>query len=613
MTAKVFISYRRDDSKYQARMIHEAFCRVVPRDQVFMDVDTILPGANFRQVIQSWVNQCDVLLALIGPGWVDAGDPKTDRRRLDDPGDFVRVEIREALVRGISVVPVLLDGTPMPDVGLLPDDLKDLVDRQAEIVEYRAFDTDVARLIRKLGLAAPDPQQDAKGLPPSSAKWSGTQAERYQQGILLRRETPCERHAGLGPRDPASDPAKILAAGDRARMPELVRLRQQRMLTSPFAFLRGATAVMVQDLKNEPSAGIAVQACGDCQLMNFGAFSTPDGMTYFDINDFDETLPGVDFTVDLKRLAASVAVAALATELPAKRARAVAATTVAAYRLRMGTLAKLSPLEIWHSKIDLVQEISQFEDRKLRKKLKAVVKKAANTAEQDDNVPQMAGDKIADKPPLIYHPSPTIDTQQRFDPNEVFASYKKSLPSDSLRVFEQYTLRDTALKVTGVAGVGTFCTINLFTSRDGAPLFLQLKEARTSVLECLGRKFDRHPGQRVADGQRLLQATGDIFLGWADDAVSGRHFYVRQLRHRRLGPLGELLKKNAFEDYARLCAKALACAHARSADPAVITGYMGEDDSFDDALASFAMAYAARTQEDWKAACRGTAEPAKRR
>jgi hypothetical protein len=273
-------------------------------------------------------------------------------------------------------------------------------------------------------------------------------------------------------------------------------------------------------------------------------------------------------------------------------------------------LAKLSPLEIWHSKIDLVQEISQFEDRKLRKKLKAVVKKAA---EQDDDIPQMAGDRIADKPPLIYHPDPTIDTQQRFDAKEVFASYKKSLPSDSLWVFEQYTLRDTALKVTGVAGVGTFCTVNLFTSRDGAPLFLQLKEARTSVLECLGPKFDGHPGQRIADGQRLLQATGDVFLGWADDAASGRHFYIRQLRNRRLGPLGKLLEKNAFEDYAKLCAKALACAHARSADPAVITGYMGEDDTFDEALASFAMAYAARTQEDWKAARRGTAEPAKRR
>jgi uncharacterized protein (DUF2252 family) len=613
MTAKVFISYRRDDSKYQARMIHAAFCQVIPRHHVFMDVDTIMPGANFRQIIQGWVNQCEVLLALIGPGWVDAGEPKANRRRLDNPSDFVRVEIREALTRGISVVPVLLDGTPMPNIDQLPNDLKELVDRQAEFVEYRTFDSDVAQLIRKLGLAAPDPQEDAKGLLSKGAKWSGAQAERYQQGVLLRREIPRERHADLGPRDPV----KILAVGDRTRMPELVPVRYQRMLTSPFSFLRGAAAVMAQDLKNEPSAGIAVQACGDCQLMNFGAFSTPEGMIYFDINSFDETLPGVDFTVDLKRLAASVAVAALATKVPTKRVRAAAATTVAAYRRRMGALAKLSPLEIWHSKIDLVEEISQFEDRKLRKRFNAVVKKAAKTAEHDDNVLQIVGGtRIADKPPLIYHPEPTVDTRQRFDANEIFASYKKSLPSDSRRIFEQYTLRDTAFKVTGVASVGTFCTVNLFTSRDGAPLVLQLSEARTSVLECLGPKFDGHPGQRVADGQRILQATGDIFLGWADEPVSGRHFYVRQLKNHWLGSLPEFAN-NVFEDYGQLCAKALACAHARSADPAVIAGYVGEDDAFDDALASFAMVYAARTQEDYdwlvKAARRGTAEPAKRR
>jgi len=164
--------------------------------------------------------------------------------------------------------------------------------------------------------------------------------------------------------------------------------------------------------------------------------------------------------------------------------------------------------------------------------------------------------------------------------------------------------------------VATFCTINLFTSRDGGPLFLQIKEAGTSVLACLGPEFDGPPGQRVADGQRILQATGDIFLGWADDAVSGRHFYVRQLRNRRLGSLGEVIEENAFEDYARLCANALACAHARSADPAVIAGYMGEDDAFDDSLSSFAMVYAARTQEDYnwlsKTTSHARAKPAKR-
>jgi TIR domain len=152
MATKVFISYRRDDSKYQARMIHVAFCQVLPRDHVFMDVDTILPGANFPKILKDWVNQCEVLLALIGPGWIDASDPKTKGRRLDNPSDFVRIEIGEALARDIPVVPVLIDGAPLPDIGLLPDDLKELVDRQAEFVEYRTFDADVERLIRKLRL-----------------------------------------------------------------------------------------------------------------------------------------------------------------------------------------------------------------------------------------------------------------------------------------------------------------------------------------------------------------------------------------------------------------------------------------------------------------------------
>jgi uncharacterized protein (DUF2252 family) len=607
MAAKVFISYRRDDSKYQARMIHAAFCRVIPSDHVFMDVDTIRPGENFRQVIQGWVNQCEVLLALIGPEWIDASDPKTKRRRLDNPSDFVRVEIGEALVRRIPVVPVLLDDTQMPDVSLLPDELKELVERQAEFVEYRTFDTDVERLIERLGFAAPSPphrtihgkanKSDARAKSPNEHGPRHNLAERYQQGIVLRRESPRKSHSDFGPRDPV----RILAAGDRARVPELVPVRYERMLTSPFAFFRGAAAVMAQDLKNEPSAGIAVQACGDCHLMNFGAFTTPEGRILFDINDFGETLPGVDFTVDLKRLAASVVLVALAEKLSTKRARAAAAATVAAYRLRMAALAKLSPLQIRQSRIDLVQEVSQFQDRKLRKRIKAVViKKGAKAAKRDANFPQIVegGARITDRPPVIYHLEPKVAARDHFAAEKVFASYKKSLPPDSLRVFEQYTLRDTAFMAVGVGSVGTFCVICLFTSKDGAPLLLLFKEAGTSVLECLGRKFEGHPGQRVADGQRILQATRDIFLGWADDAVSGRHFYVRHLKNR-LGLLSEIIKENALEEYARLCANVLACAHAHSADPAVIAGYMGEDDALDSALSSFAMVYAARTQGDY--------------
>src|SRR6478609_571628 len=219
-----------------------------------------------------------------------------------------------------------------------------------------------------------------------------TLAARYAQGVKLRKKVPRERHADLlGSAD--RDAVAILAAGDRTRIPKLIPVRYERMLTSPFAFLRGAAAVMAQDLRHQPSVGIAVQACGDCHLMNFGAFATPEENILFDINDFDETLPGVDFTVDVKRLAASVAVAALGSGAPKKQARAHAAATVRAYRSHMAALAKLSPLEIWHSRIDLEKEIDRIAHRGLRRKLAGVVAKARSEGlSKDDNFPHLVGE-----------------------------------------------------------------------------------------------------------------------------------------------------------------------------------------------------------------------------
>ena len=428
---------------------------------------------------------------------------------------------------------------------------------------------------------------------------TGTLAERYDWGVGLRQKNPRKKHADLlGPTD--RDPVAILARGDRTRVPELVPVRYERMLTSPFGFLRGAAAVMAEDLSHQPTAGIAVQACGDCHLMNFGAFATPEENILFDINDFDETLPGVDFTVDLKRLAASVAVAALAAKFSNKRARAIAAATVDAYRTRMRALAKLSPLEIWHSRIELWSEIKNIEDRALRRQLHAILTKADERLEQDDNFPHLVAGKqarIVDKPPLIYHF--TRDARHRVNAERMFASYQKRLPPERLCLFDRYSLSDIAFKAVGVGSVGTFCAIGLFTSGDGAPLFLQVKEAGKSVLECLGPKFDGHPGRRVVEGQHIMQAASDVFLGWTQDEASGRHFYVRQLKNRRLGSVSELVEENALVNYARLCGRTLARAHARSADPAVLAGYMGKSDAFDDALASFAMAYAVRTRKDY--------------
>jgi uncharacterized protein (DUF2252 family) len=444
---------------------------------------------------------------------------------------------------------------------------------------------------------------------------SGTLAERYEQGVSLRQRTPREKHANLlGPSD--RDPVAILAASDRTRIPELIPVRYERMLSGPFAFLRGAAAVMAQDLRHQPSVGIAVQACGDCHLMNFGAFATPEENILFDINDFDETLPGVDFTVDIKRLAASVAVAALAEQFSRKRARATAAATVEAYRTRMRALSKLSPVEIWHSRIELAREVKYIEDRSLRRKLHAILTKAGKRLEQDDNFPHLVTGRqarIANKPPLIYHLTQKGDAKHRINAERMLASYQTRLPPERLRLVELYAMKDIAFKAVGVGSVGTFCAIGLFTSGDGAPLFLQIKEAGKSVLECLGPKFNGHPGRRVVEGQHIMQAASDIFLGWSQDEASGRHFYVRELKNRRLGSISELIEEDALVNYAHLCGRTLARAHARSADPAVLAGYMGKSDAFDDALASFAMAYADRTQRDYDQLAKSKRGTAKRR
>jgi len=428
-----------------------------------------------------------------------------------------------------------------------------------------------------------------------------TSKQRYEYGVALRKRAPLEQHGELH-LPAARDAAAVLAATDRTRVPELVPIRYQRMLASPFAYLRGAAAVMADDLKHQVSAGIPVQACGDCHLMNFGAFPTPEENIIFDINDFDETMPGVDFTVDLKRLVASVTVAALAANLSRKRARAIAAGTANAYRMHIRRLAKLTPLEIWHSRIDLVQEIKRIDNAALRRKLTAVIAEAGKRLVEDDNFPHLVkGDqaRIADRPPLIYHLTKKGDSHHRLHAERVFATYRQRLPPERLYLLDRYVLKDIAFKVVGVGSVGTFCAVGLFMSADGAPLFLQLKEARQSALECLGTEFHGHPGRRVVEGQRTMQVASDVFLGWTEDGNPARHFYVRQLKNRRLGSVNELVEQRALTTYAGLCGRTLARAHARSADPAILAGYMGKSGALDDALASFGMAYARRTQADY--------------
>jgi uncharacterized protein (DUF2252 family) len=430
-----------------------------------------------------------------------------------------------------------------------------------------------------------------------------SRADRYDYGKDLRTRTPREAHAEFhGPRD--RDAVAILAESDAERVPELLPERYKRMMASPFGFFRGAAAVMATDLAHQPVAGAPVQACGDCHLMNFGAFNSPEDTILFDINDFDETLPGVDFTVDVKRLAASVAVAAKAANMSDKRARSLAAGTVTAYRQHVFALMGLSPLEIWHSRIDLEQELNHIESPELRRSLTTLIRRArARGLDKDDSFPHLvAGGKprIADKPPTIFHLGPRTIGGRKIDFARGFALYRETLTPDRAVLFDRYRMMDVAFKAVGIGSVGTICVVGLFLSADREPLFLQAKQAQRSVLERLSETlaYQGPQGRRVVEGQRMMQAASDIFISWTSDEALGVQFYVRILKNRRLGAVSALAEQQALSEYARLCGRTLARSHARSGDPAVIAGYMGRNSAFDDALASFAMAYAAQTVKD---------------
>ncbi len=428
--------------------------------------------------------------------------------------------------------------------------------------------------------------------------------ERMQKGKDLRKITAREAHATLN-LPLKRDPITILAESDPARVPQLISERYNRMLASPFAFLRGAAALMAADLASHPAAGIPVQAGGDSHLMNFGAFVTPEDNILFDVNDFDETLPGVDFTVDLKRLATSVAVAALSVETSKKRARTIAEAAATAYRQQMFALAELSPLETWHSRIDLEQELGELQNKGLRATLGPIIARARGEGlNKDDNFPRLVNKDsglIAEKPPAIFHVNTAATAAQHIDAEKIFAEFRNRVPPHVLCMLNKYRLADIAFKAVGVGSVGTHCYIGLFMSADDEPLFLQIKQATNSVLERLGKslKYSGHQGQRVVEGQRMMQSASDIFLGWTTDEASGRQFYVRTLKNRRLGSISEISETKSLADYAALCGKTLARAHARSADPAIIAGYMGPGEILDDAIASFAMAYSEQNALDF--------------
>jgi len=429
--------------------------------------------------------------------------------------------------------------------------------------------------------------------------------DRYAAGKALRDRLPLEAHGEWKRPRNRHDPVELVIASSKGRIPELIPIRYGRMSASPFTFYRGTALNMAADLAHTPVTGIRAQVCGDCHLMNFGGFATPERRVIFDINDFDETLPG-PWEWDVKRLAASFVHAARSNGFSAAKEREAATACARSYREHIREYAKMRALDVWYSRIDMDAVIASLSHSvtvaRLRKRL---AKTAAHSVPESD-FPKMvegSGAKfvIKDAPPLVYHDQQINLASEGDNILKAVAWYRKSLEEDRRVLLDRYRLVDLALKVVGVGSVGTFCAIMLMMAEDTDPLFLQVKEARASVLEAyIGKSAYPNHGQRIVTGQRLMQSASDIFLGWSE-GKRGRHFYVRQLRDMKMKPLVEVFNPTTLLDYAELCGWTLARAHARSGDAAMIAGYLGKKDVFDRAVARFSRSYADQSERDHEA------------
>lgn len=436
----------------------------------------------------------------------------------------------------------------------------------------------------------------------ASSKASLTRDERRASGRALRDKVSRKTHAGWKVPARRRDPIDLLIESSQGRVPQLIPIRYGRMMQTPFTFYRGAAAIMAADLASTPASGIRVQACGDCHLMNFGAFGTPERRIVFDINDFDETLPA-PWEWDVKRLAASFVIAGRNNHFGKKDTREAAVSAVQGYRAHMARLAEMSVLERWYESIaveDLIKLISSQENKK---RIQARMAKETSRRVAENDFPKLASKekgkiKIKDNAPLIFHQSSTAGAEFDRVIQDAFRKYRETLAEDRKILLDHYEIQDVAAKVVGVGSVGTRCGIVLMLAGDDDPLFLQVKEARLSVLEpYAGKSVYPNRGQRVVAGQRLMQSASDIFLGWTE-AREGRHFYIRQLRDIKIKPLVEIYDEESMLQYAEFCGWALARAHAKSGDPAMISGYLGSNDRFDQAVADFAVNYADQNEQD---------------
>jgi len=465
-----------------------------------------------------------------------------------------------------------------------------------------------------MGPGAAEGSGAGSGPAPLGSVFSGppplTVAERIARGKAARREVPRSSHAVFEPTAHRLDPIELLERQAEVRVSELVPIRYGRMLASPFTFYRGGALIMAADLAATPRTGFQVQCCGDAHLSNFGMFASPERRLVFDINDFDETLPG-PWEWDVKRLAVSMLIAARNNGFAVDVREGIVLDTVREYRIRMAEFAAMGNLEVWYTRFEVEELLPELRSQiggKMRRQLDRAVAKALRR----DSVQafsklsdEVEGERvIVSDPPLIVRlddlPDPDERDLVKAEVERLLHEYSTTLSHERRILLEQFRLVDLARKVVGVGSVGTGAWIALFLGRDGRdPLLLQVKEAQASVLEeFVGRSDYRIAGERVVAGQRIMQASSDIFLGWLVGA--SRDYYVRQLRDWKGSLVVETMDPRALSVYGQLCAATLAHAHARSGDRIAIASYLGSGDVFERAILAFSEAYAEQNDRDYE-------------
>ena len=439
---------------------------------------------------------------------------------------------------------------------------------------------------------------------PAERSWN----ELYAAGKALRKTCPRKAHSVWRAAAGRPDPVQLILQAEKGRLPDLLPLRHGRMARSAFTFYRGAALTMASDLAPTLCTGVHVQCCGDAHLCNFGGFATPERKVIFSINDLDETLPA-PWEWDVKRLAASFVVACRDNGLKDATAKDVVMTCVRAYRESMAEFSQMKTLELWYYAMTADELVSTFKDPKLRKRGLKRLQKERGRSVAEDLFPKLVEAKgempvIKDQLPTIFHikgvPAGKVDQVLQ----QAFAEYRNTLAHAYQSLLDRYEIKDAAIKVVGIGSVGTACAVMLLMASEGDPLFLQVKEARASVLEpYAGASVFPNHGQRVVEGYRLMQPASDMFLGWTQGTRDGRnrHYFVRQLRDIKISIRVETFGAPEMDLYATWCGRALALSHARSGWSAVLSGYMGKSDAFDRAIADFSVTYADQNEKDHSA------------